>query len=76
MHDIADDLWKQLKKGCGRFVCYSLALERSADTKDTAQLLAITHGVNENFEVIRDWKSSARCMDGMLEKRQAIQSKT
>lgn len=53
MLDIADDLSKQLEKSCGRLVYKSLALGKSADTKDTAQLVAIISGVNENFEVVR-----------------------
>lgn len=51
---IAEDLCQQLDKKCKDFVWYSLALDESTDTQDTAQLMIFIRGIDGDFKITEE----------------------
>ena len=51
---ISNQLTKQLMIASNHFVWFSLALDESTDEEDTAQLLIVIRGVNENFVITEE----------------------
>ena len=51
---IAKDLTVELKRSVASFQLFSLTLDESTDTDDTAHLLIFVRGISENFEITEE----------------------
>ena len=51
---ISDQLTEQLMIASKNFVCFCLALDKSTDEEDTAQLLIFIRGINRNFVITEE----------------------
>lgn len=52
---IDEDISSELNKNAESFKFYSLALDKSNDIKDTAQLLIFIRGINDRFEITEEF---------------------
>ena len=52
---IDEDIASELNKKAESFKLSSLALDESNDIKDTAQLLIVIRGINNNFEITEEF---------------------
>ena len=50
IEEMGHNVHVQLKERAKDFECFALAMDKSNDVKDTAQLLIFIRGVNSNFE--------------------------
>jgi hypothetical protein len=55
---IDEDLASWLNKKTKSFKFYSLALDKSNDMKDTAQLLIFIRGINDQFEITEEYRTT------------------
>ena len=60
---IGEDLTSQLKGLVPSFQLFSLALDKSTDIDDTAQLLIFVRGISENFEITEELLSMESMKD-------------
>ena len=51
IEDIANNITEQLRQKAIEFSYYSLAIDKSTDSTDTAQVLVFVRGINDNFNV-------------------------
>lgn len=63
VEDIAENLQLQLKSGVGSFDFFSLALDKSCDVRDTAQLLVLLRGITQEFKITEEL-AAVRSMKG------------
>jgi hypothetical protein len=54
VNDLAGDIQCQLKEKCKNFVVYSIAIDKSKDFKDIAQLAVFVQGVNKDLELAEE----------------------
>lgn len=52
--DIGNNIVRQLKDTVRSFKCFSIALDESTDSSDSAQVLLIIRGVIKTFEIIEE----------------------
>ena len=64
VEEMGDNLHAQLKEKAKDFVFFSLAMDKSNDVQDTAQLLIFIWGVSSNFEVYKVLQSLTDIMTG------------
>ncbi|KAI6647517.1 General transcription factor II-I repeat domain-containing protein 2-like [Oopsacas minuta] len=57
VEEISADLHGQVKDECRDCICFSLALDESTDTKDTAQLLIFIRTIDFNFKILEELAS-------------------
>ena len=54
INDLSQNLVLQLKEKIKKFTNFSLAVDESTDTVDTAQLAVFIRGINSNFEITEE----------------------
>lgn len=52
--DLGNDIVRQLKNAATNFKCFSIVLDESTDSSDSAQVLLFIRGVDEAFEVTEE----------------------
>lgn len=66
---IADDLKLNLTDVTKQFECFSIALDESTDSSDTAQLTIFIRGIDTNFNNVEELLSLPTTTDEVYNKR-------